>query len=166
MIYEKRNMTTRTHFPDDHPRPAGAAFVKPQPGTLQSDAQLAQWVRDTVKKMDAPLDPTNSTDQGQVFQAACFLVASSLIGADEHRIAEALGYTPQLVADWARNLRQNGLWLSDGRVVDTPWFEKTSGATCFAIDTLVAEGFIERHTHPVKGAVYQINPGRHLLEIN
>jgi hypothetical protein len=163
---KQRRMTAQANFPDNQPRPAGAAFAKPPPGAFQTDAQLAQWVRDTVKKMDAPLDPTNRTEQGQVFEVACFLVASSLIGADEHRIAEVLGYDQEHVAEWARNLRQNGVWLSDGRVVDAPWFDKTSGATGFALDMLVAEGFIECHMHTVKGAVYQINPGRHLLEIN
>ena len=101
----------------------------------------------------------------RVHNVAAFMVAASVIGADECRIAEVLGLDLRQVEEWGSNLRRNGIWLDNGRVLDAEWFEDI-GMAVFSIDTLVAEGYLERRIHPVKGPVYRATPGRDLLERN
>ena len=70
------------------------------------------------------------------------------------------------MAEWANNLRTNGLWLNNGQMLIDHWFDETSGAVSFVLDTLVAQGVVKRSIDPVRGAVYNPVPGRHLLETN
>jgi hypothetical protein len=116
--------------------------------------------------MEAPSDPAQAIDHGEAFETACVLVASSVLGSDEHEIAKVLAFDPTRVAEWASNLRANGLWLSDGQVLIDHWFDEMSGAVSFVLDTLVAQGLVKRSIDPVEGAVYNLIAGRHLLETN
>jgi hypothetical protein len=152
--------------PACQPALRGKAFARPKSGAFQSATAIAQWVFATVRKMDAPSDPAQAVDHGEAFETACMLVASSVLGSDEHEIAKVLAYDPNRVAEWASNLRANGLWLNHGQVLIDHWFDETSGVVGFMLDTLVAQGVVKRSIDPVKGAVYNTVPGRHLLETN
>ena len=154
------------HEPFDQPALRGKAFERPKSGAFQSATEIAGWVFATVKMMDAPSDPAQAVDHGDAFETACVLVASSIIGSDEHEIAKVLAYDPTRVAMWASNLRANGLWLNNGQVLIDHWFDETSGVVGFMLDTLVAQGLLKRSIVPVRGAVYNAVPGRHLLETN
>jgi len=140
----------------------GPAFTKPRPGALQCDTDIARFVRETVETMNGGV---YLTDDPKLLSVTSFLVAASVIGANDHRIAQILGLNHQHVAEWAGNLRRNGLWLDDGRVLDAKWFED-GGMIDFTFDLLVAQGYIQRRIDPVKGPVYGIVKGRHLLDGN
>lgn len=152
--------------PAGQPALRGKAFERPKSGAFQSAAEIAQWVFATIRKMDAPSDPAQAIDHGAAFETACVLVASSVLGSDEHEIAKVLAYDPNRVAEWASNLRANGLWLNHGQVLIDHWFDETSGVVGFMLDSLVAQGLVKRSIDPVKGAVYNTVSGRHLLETN
>jgi len=152
--------------PAGQPALRGEAFERPKSGAFQAAAEIAQWVFATVRKMDAPSDPAQAVDHGAAFESACVLVASSVLGSDEHEIAKVLAYDPKQVREWANNLRTNCLWLSDGQVLIDHWFDETSGVVGFMLDTLVAQGLVKRSMDPAQGAVYNTVPGRHLLETN
>jgi len=151
---------------DRKPKLTGKAFEKPSPGIIDSDEALVRWVRDIVKNIDEPSKPASCDLTDPSFQAACFQVASSIIGADEHKIGNLLGFDDKLVAEWARNLRQNGLWLPEGTVVHDHWFDPRGGAMGFIMDLLVARGLIQCWLDPVKGRVYDRIAGRHVAEVN
>jgi hypothetical protein len=153
-------MNKRNETPASSNRQGGPAFTKPPPGSLQNDSDVAKWVRNTVRTMDG-----GGRSEPDLLDVACFLVAASIVGADEQRIAEILSLKPERVAAWAENLRRNGLWLGDGRVLDAHWFD-TGGEIGFLLDTLVAQGYIQRLIDPVKGPVYHTVAGRHPLEGN
>jgi hypothetical protein len=135
--------------------PNEAAFVKPSPGILQSDAELAQWVRyrATAIRPIVLFMHDMSTYEMTCFQIACVLIASSLIGANEDRIAEVLGCDPKRVAEWGRNLRENGTWLSDGGVVDSPWFDQRDGTASLIMDVFIAKGELKLRMNPLSGEV-------------
>lgn len=101
----------------------------------------------------------------QVLDVAAFLVAASVVGADERLIARILGLPVERAAEWSEKLRRSGLWLADGHILDAHWFD-AGGEAGFTLDLLVAEGYIQRRIDPVKGPVYDVVAGRHLLEEN
>ena len=144
---------------------AGKPFEKPAPGAIDSDGALVHWVQKTVKKLDAPSKPDACDLSDPSLQAACFLIASSIVGTNEQRIGKLFGFDEKHVAEWARNLRKNGLWLPNGTVVHEHWFEP-GGTTGFTMDLLVAQGLLKCWIDPVKGWVYDKIAGRHISDTN
>jgi hypothetical protein len=139
--------------------PNGKAFEKPK-AIFRDDQEIARWVKRTVKEMD-PI----ATDESISFRLPCFLIASSLIGPDHHRIANMLALPSHLVEQWAENLRRNGIW-NDDKVYDDAWFDEKKGLVSFFLDSVTAEGLIERHLDSSGEAVYSAVPGRHLWDCN
>ncbi len=140
-------------------------FEKPAPGTIDGDVALIHWVQETVKNLDAYSNPDACDLSDPSLKVACFAIASSIVGADEKRIGRLFGFDEQRVAEWARNLRQNGLWLRDGTVVHEHWFEH-GGTAGFLMDLMVAQGLLKCWVDPVEGRVYDRIPGRHITETN
>lgn len=146
---------------------SGPAFTKPGRNAFANDAEAARWVILTVKELDSGGNPGswNGNLASLEMKLACFMVGSSVTGADEQRIAAMLGLDTKLAEEWAKNLRKNGLWLHDGTAINDTWFDQ-DGKVGFTMDSLVAKGLVERIINPGTEPVYQTVPGRHIGEIN
>jgi hypothetical protein len=110
-------------------------------------------------------DDPATAEESQVFQLACFLAASSVVGPDSGRIAAMLGIPTNLAIGWARNLCANGVW-QEGKVCDEDWFSAEHGDFSFVSDTLVAEGIVERYLNEDGIATYKPAPGSGVLDRN
>ncbi len=141
------------------------AFEKPVPGAIDSDGALVYWVQETVKRLDASSNPDTCDLSDPSLQVACFLIAASIVGTDELLIGKLFGFDEKHVAEWARNLRKNGLWLPDGTVVHEHWFE-FGGTAGFLMDLMVAQGLLKCWIDPLEGRVYETMAGRHITETN
>ncbi len=147
------------------PKLAGKAFEKPPPGIIDTDEGLVHWVHETVKRLDASSNPDACDLSDPSLQVACFLIAASIVGADEQRIGKLFGFDAKHVSEWARNLRKTRLWLPDGTVVHEHWFE-FGGTTGFLMDLMVAQGLLRCWIDPAEGWVYETIAGRHITEVN
>src|SRR6266436_3418488 len=136
------------------PKLAGKAFEKPPPGIIDTDEGLVHWVHETVKRLDASSNPDACDLSDPSLQVACFLIAASIVGADEQRIGKLFGFDAKHVSEWARNLRKTRLWLPDGTVVHEHWFE-FGGTTGFLMDLMVAQGLLRCWIDPAEGWVYE-----------
>ena len=92
----------------------GPAFDKPL-GALLSDAEIAEWAKGIVLKMDGPDDHLIKNLHTHELDVACFLVGSSITGPDEHRLACIFNIDLSKAIDWGKNLRRSGLWLQNDR---------------------------------------------------
>ena len=151
-LIESESMKKRNCNSD---RPTGKAFQKPAgPAAFADDNERANWVLETVSKMDPGIFPNY-----QSFELACVLVASSIVGPYAERIAKMLDYPIELVSEWGKNLETNGIWR-DGKVRDEGWFHPKSGYTGFIADSLVAQGLLEVIEDPAGGPPkYRARPG-------
>ena len=134
--------------------------MKGQKINFNDDHEIASWVKQTFRELD-PIAP----DESASFRLTCFMLASSLVGPDEKRIANMLALPSNLTEQWAENLRRNGIWKG-GKVCDERWFDEKSGLVGFFLDSLVAEGLIDRHVDGSGEAVYSAVPGRHWWDCN
>src|SRR6266436_5340191 len=118
------------------------AFKKVEPGSFANDTEVACWAIHIAKTIDSNGHPEvwDGDPSRREFQLCCFMVASSVTGADEKRLAAMFNIDEKLVATWAENLRRNGLWLQDGTVVSDPWFDPHGGDIPLTMDCLVADG--------------------------
>jgi hypothetical protein len=62
----------------------------------------------------------------------CFVLASSIVGPDAERLAAMCEIPPSLAANWAANLRRNGVWKGD-KVDCVPWYETKRGVSSFLV---------------------------------
>lgn len=93
-------------------------------------------IKDALRKMDAGL---SEDDDG--FKAQVVMVSSLQVGPNVSRLAAFTGISKELITNFSRNLRKNGVWR--GTRVYANWFE-TDGGIDFLLDTNVALGCIER----------------------
>jgi hypothetical protein len=146
---------------------AGKAFERPNLETFTNELQIGKWAMQIGAQLDAPSNPAKGDMSQHHLQVVCFLIASSVIGADEHRIAKILGIDPRMAAFWAGNLRESGLWLPDGRILNDHWFREDGGRVVFLFDSLVASGHLRRESHPYSSLpAYNLVPQRPHEELN
>ena len=114
----------------------GKGLQKPS-GVFKDDREIARWVRQAVRKLDPGADVKDPN-----FHLACFVAASSVVGADEARIATMLGLPSGCVGFWAANLRRGGIWQKS-TVCCEKWYDEECGMISFVLAMLVSEGLVE-----------------------
>lgn len=123
--------------------PKGRAFKKPTARTFKNDAEIVAWTTDIVtREMEEPDSPL-----------ACFMVASTVVGPDERRLARMFHIDAFRAAEWAKNLRENGVWRQNGEVMDECWIRDDIGMASFCMDGLVALGLAETPFKAAAGVI-------------
>lgn len=112
-------------------QPTGRAFGKPDARMFRDDHDIACWVMDTAEEMGA-------ADDLLIY----FMIASSVVGPDEQRLASMFHINPCEAKEWATNLRDNAIW-QNGQVLNEDWFREDYGLQHFVLHVLAARGFIE-----------------------
>jgi hypothetical protein len=103
-------------------------------------------------------------DEDPMFQLACFVLASSIVGPNEDRLVRMLEVRRHQAAMWASNLRRGGIW-QESVVRCQNWYDEEYGFTAFIMALLVAEGLVESRVdeagelqyRPVAGAEWWQN---------
>jgi len=94
-------------------------------------------IKKTVTEMDPALDPTD-----QCYAAAVVLLASVQVGTSVERVRQLTGYSRQVIRDFAKRLRENGVWK--GKEVCGDWRDEKTEGVAFWCDVCVAVGWINR----------------------
>ena len=92
-----------------------------------------------IIEMDDQLKPT---DKG--FMAAKFVLASTTRSHNGDELARATGIPRSLAREFARNCRLNEIWMDDGQIGHSGWFDKKTGGTAFWLDINCVIGWMRR----------------------
>lgn len=90
-----------------------------------------------VQKMDPGLQPDD-----EAYKATVVLLSSLEVGPHIQRLKKFTGYPRELLMKFSHFLRKNGVWRG-GRVY-ADWFDEKEGAAALIMDSLVAQGMMER----------------------
>lgn len=97
----------------------------------------------TLKQIERAVDKSCGKEEGEARDAGRVLLASAIVGPNAQKVAKALGIPLSRVSPYARRLRDNGIWTTNGKVAAN-WFNEEDGGVEFACDVNVALGFMER----------------------
>jgi hypothetical protein len=91
-----------------------------------------------VRWLDKSLAPEDTS-----FKTAVVLLAATVHGQNTKRLAEFTGYDPSFIEPIKRNMRQNRLWLQNGKIDCGEWFEKDTGGIAFWMHVACAQGLLK-----------------------
>lgn len=87
-------------------------------------------------------DPGLKRDD-EAFKAKVVMLTGAVEGTmDVSRLAKMTGIPRSLVAKFAHNLRENGVWR--GRKICANWTDEKEGGIAFELDTCIALGWMKR----------------------
>jgi hypothetical protein len=129
--------------------PADAAAIEDEqpaegPSTGNSERTKRLPTLDELKGYvrELALDPIEEGDED--FEGALVLLAGLYLGSSKIMPLSRLTKVPQrVVAEYARNLRANGIWTPDGKT-STSWFDEGGGQLAFWMDVWVGQGLFVR----------------------
>lgn len=118
------------------------AVIRSNPAAVPPEEPRAPVSLDELKATVREVDPTLEEDS-ELFDAGLVLLAGAFLGTKYVMpISRFSGASPRRVAEFARRLRANGVWTTDGRTA-CRW-EDEGGDVAFIIDVLIAAGMVEQ----------------------
>ena len=104
-----------------------------------------KWTLSDVECEVMRLDPSVKVDD-PAFGTAVVVLAAAVVGPNIKRIASFTGYGRPFVAEKARRLRKQKVWV--GGKLDVDWFKpKGEGVVAFWLDVVLADGLLVRQSN-------------------